>query len=135
MKSEQGKAAVAVRLQRPESKEKFNACQRRYKSSERGKLLHQIRQQQRRSRKINNGGSGVSHEDWLATLAVYNERCAYCGDTENLTMDHVVPLFHGGHHSPENIVPACRHCNAVKHTSTDWKPRVFPVGLKLWEAG
>lgn len=29
-------------------------------------------------------------------------------------LDHVEPLFWGGAHSAENLVPACRHCNRSK---------------------
>ncbi len=40
-------------------------------------------------------------------------RCQYCGSTaENL--DHVVPRSRGGEHSWENVVAACRRCNAKK---------------------
>jgi 5-methylcytosine-specific restriction endonuclease McrA len=39
--------------------------------------------------------------------------CQYCGATaENL--DHVVPRSRGGEHVWENVVAACRRCNAKK---------------------
>lgn len=42
-----------------------------------------------------------------------NHRCQYCGATaENI--DHVVPRSRGGTHSWENVVAACRPCNARK---------------------
>ncbi|HVM09247.1 MAG TPA: HNH endonuclease [Acidimicrobiales bacterium] len=42
-----------------------------------------------------------------------NHRCQYCGAAaENI--DHVVPRSRGGTHSWENVVAACRPCNARK---------------------
>lgn len=42
-----------------------------------------------------------------------NHRCQYCGGTaENI--DHVVPRSRGGTHSWDNVVAACRRCNAAK---------------------
>ncbi len=43
--------------------------------------------------------------------------CQYCGGTaENL--DHVVPKSRGGLHVWENVVAACRRCNAKKEDRT-----------------
>jgi 5-methylcytosine-specific restriction endonuclease McrA len=43
--------------------------------------------------------------------------CQYCGAAaENL--DHVVPRSRGGLHTWENVVAACRHCNAKKEDRT-----------------
>jgi 5-methylcytosine-specific restriction endonuclease McrA len=43
--------------------------------------------------------------------------CQYCGGTaENL--DHVVPRSRGGQHVWENVVAACRRCNAKKEDRT-----------------
>lgn len=42
-----------------------------------------------------------------------NHRCQYCGATaENI--DHVVPRSRGGRHVWDNVVAACRPCNAHK---------------------
>jgi 5-methylcytosine-specific restriction endonuclease McrA len=43
--------------------------------------------------------------------------CQYCGaQAENL--DHVVPRSRGGLHAWENVVAACRRCNARKENRT-----------------
>src|SRR5580704_12807374 len=40
-------------------------------------------------------------------------RCQYCGgQAENI--DHVVPRSRGGTHTWDNVVAACRRCNAAK---------------------
>ncbi len=47
--------------------------------------------------------------------------CHYCGKkvgTENLTMDHVVPVVRGGSSTKGNVVPACEACNQRKHAKT-----------------
>lgn len=41
--------------------------------------------------------------------------CFYCGGTALLGLDHVVPLHDGGANAVENLVCACRSCNASKH--------------------
>jgi len=46
-------------------------------------------------------------------LARDRGRCAYCANRAD-TMDHVVPRSRGGVHAWENVVAACRPCNATK---------------------
>jgi len=48
-----------------------------------------------------------------AVFARDGHRCQYCGSpAENI--DHVVPRSRGGSHSWDNVVAACRPCNARK---------------------
>src|SRR3954454_14462636 len=48
-----------------------------------------------------------------AVFARDNNRCQYCGaQAENI--DHVVPRSRGGQHAWDNVVAACRPCNARK---------------------
>ena len=45
-------------------------------------------------------------------------RCLYCGRGDiPLTVDHVIPLSHGGEESWENLVCACVRCNNKKGDS------------------
>lgn len=53
--------------------------------------------------------SGASHE-WQSEAELPHQ-CAYCGATEYLQVDHLVPRSHGGADSAENRVWACRDCN------------------------
>jgi hypothetical protein len=46
--------------------------------------------------------------------ASWNNKCAYCGSHENLTLDHVRPKTKGGRDETNNLVPACVHCNRAK---------------------
>lgn len=40
--------------------------------------------------------------------------CAYCGTTEQLSVDHLIPQIKGGANSADNSVFACRRCNSSK---------------------
>ena len=54
-----------------------------------------------------------STQEWLSTKASYHGLCVYClGPAAQ--REHVVPLSLGGDDSIENIVPACKPCNASK---------------------
>lgn len=44
--------------------------------------------------------------------------CRYCRVTDDLTLDHVVPRRYGGSHRADNLVTACRRCNARKGART-----------------
>jgi 5-methylcytosine-specific restriction endonuclease McrA len=41
-------------------------------------------------------------------------RCVYCGDTDQLTIDHVRPRSKGGATTASNCVTACLSCNQAK---------------------
>ena len=86
--------------------------------TEKGKAANQRRQTTRRARerKIINT---LTADEWLDILEEHNYICAYCGiefDCEKLpTRDHIIPISRGGDNTKENVVPACRSCNAKKH--------------------
>lgn len=40
--------------------------------------------------------------------------CVYCGDTQQLSIDHIVPRNRGGADVGDNAVWACRSCNSSK---------------------
>lgn len=70
----------------------------------------------RRSRKLHASGSFTSKE-WLALLEKHNHICLCCKRNDvALTIDHIVPLFHGGTNSIENLQPLCKSCNSKKGT-------------------
>jgi 5-methylcytosine-specific restriction endonuclease McrA len=43
-----------------------------------------------------------------------SNKCQYCHSTKDLTLDHVYPKSRGGKTSWDNLVTACKHCNARK---------------------
>ena len=50
-------------------------------------------------------------------------QCVYCGSTDNLTLDHVVPVIRGGSNEPDNLACACKSCNSSKGARTvyEWR--------------
>ena len=58
--------------------------------------------------------------------------CQYCGldcshDHDDLTLDHVLPRYHGGKTTFTNIVAACSNCNLEKAHYMRMKPKKIPV--------
>jgi len=70
-------------------------------------------QVQRRS-KIKNLITDLTTSQWDEIKSFYNYCCAYCGKETKLTIDHVIPIAKGGHHTANNVVPACLSCNSSK---------------------
>jgi len=54
--------------------------------------------------------------------------CRYCRSKDNpLTIDHVVPTALGGSDDPDNLVTACRDCNAGKSSTSPDEATVADV--------
>jgi 5-methylcytosine-specific restriction endonuclease McrA len=71
-----------------------------------------------RARKLATEGS-FSLEEWLDLIAAYDGTCGYCGAVAPLEAEHRIPLSRGGTNFIQNIIPACRTCNARKHRLTE----------------
>ena len=59
----------------------------------------------------------VSKRTRYEVLRRDNNTCRYCGETApdvKITIDHVTPVALGGSDKPENLVVACKDCNAGK---------------------
>ena len=54
--------------------------------------------------------------DWLRRQVFERDgwACVTCGNTENLTADHIYPEFYGGESTLENLQTLCRSCNSIK---------------------
>jgi 5-methylcytosine-specific restriction endonuclease McrA len=55
-----------------------------------------------------------STQDWTEVLTFFDNRCAYCGEATELQQEHFLPVHLGGSYTPDNIIPACKTCNARK---------------------
>ena len=67
----------------------------------------------------------LSDAQWAALQAAWGG-CAYCGAIESpLQRDCVLAISRGGRYTLDNVVPACRACNASKcnHEVTGWLRR------------
>lgn len=88
-----------------------------------------VREYGRRRRALKNGAT-IEPVDEAAIYEQAGYMCIYCGATEDLALDHIVPLAGGGPHSEENLVVACRSCNSSKGAKPleDWlqtRPRAL----------
>jgi len=103
---------------RTESEESFRATLRRYRTSEKGKLLNKANHNRRRAAKENSHSARYSRKDLRSRLSEFDNKCVYCAKvvtTENThSWDHFIPLSRGGCDTLGNLVLACRFCNASK---------------------
>lgn len=73
----------------------------------------------------------VSKRTRFEVLKRDNHTCRYCGGVAPdvvLTIDHVVPVSLGGSDAPDNLVAACRDCNAGKGSAAPTDDLVAQVG-------
>ena len=60
----------------------------------------------------------------LERMVVYNKThgcCGYCGcnlQLNQMQIDHIIPLAHGGTNDEGNLMASCRSCNHRKGTSS-----------------
>ncbi len=62
--------------------------------------------------------------------------CQYCGvvlTKQHCTLDHVLPVSHGGKSTFENSTTSCGPCNASKANDKRIKPKVKPYKPDFWE--
>jgi predicted restriction endonuclease len=67
--------------------------------------------------------SSEARKKWRESIKEeWNYECAYCGSSENLTLDHITPRIKGGSDRITNIVCACNECNHSKGHQfwSDW---------------
>jgi 5-methylcytosine-specific restriction endonuclease McrA len=68
----------------------------------------------RRKRRMARVDHDLMPEQWAALLDAWGG-CAYCGAVEvPLQRDCIQPIAWGGRYTLDNVVPACRACNASK---------------------
>lgn len=60
----------------------------------------------------------VSKETREAVFARDGDACLKCGTTENLSLDHIVPLASGGDNATSNLQTLCKSCNSSKGNTT-----------------
>lgn len=96
----------------------------------REKNRESIRNHNRNRQAITRGALAAEHvteQQWAELLETFGHVCAYCLRPGKLECDHFRPLKSGGERRLENIVPACRKCNARKHGGLvfDFVPRII----------
>lgn len=84
---------------------------KKYISSEKGKISKAITNMKRRSA-IKNGDVSIKQ---LENLIASSKHCHYCNsEIEDFEIDHKVPVSKGGKHTIDNLVISCKDCNRKK---------------------
>lgn len=106
--------------QKNQGREKLSANHRKWASKNREHLRDKANK--RRAMIANNGIYEILPKHMKL---LYASPCIYCGATENISLDHVIPVSRGGTHGIGNLVSACLSCNSSKHNHfiTEWKKR------------
>ena len=80
---------------------------------EKVKEQNRLRAQKYRKRlKIVGGYSYYEHYNEIFERD--NGQCVYCGSRDDLCVDHLIPVSAGGDNEKDNLVIACKKCNAGK---------------------
>jgi hypothetical protein len=76
----------------------------------------------RRTKKLSNGVYEISKKE---LKRIYSSPCFYCGSTNSIHADHIIPISKGGRHSIGNLLPACAKCNMSKGSRllVEWRGR------------
>lgn len=56
----------------------------------------------------------AKRQDAATRRELFGNRCAYCGSSNSIVIDHVLPIKLGGLDEAANLIPACSFCNASK---------------------
>ncbi|KXO92119.1 HNH endonuclease [Tsukamurella pulmonis] len=78
----------------------------------------------RRARRVAAADNDLTGAQWEELLRLWGA-CAYCGGEGPFQKDCVLPISRGGRYTRDNVVPACRSCNASKCNAevTGWMRR------------
>lgn len=63
----------------------------------------------------------LTKEQWEQIKIDFNYSCAYCGKELPLEQEHFIALSKSGEFTTNNIIPACRSCNASKNNKDFFK--------------
>jgi 5-methylcytosine-specific restriction endonuclease McrA len=85
-------------------------------------LYHRQKSKRRKAQMRNSVAIQLKGRQVRERFRQFDNRCAYCGCTGDLHIEHVVPISKGGPHAMGNIIPACKTCNFSKaaHEAESW---------------
>lgn len=95
-----------------------------YKKTPRGAEVARNARWRDRARSV--GAAGEF--SWDEILRAQGGRCLFCGSSQRLTVDHIVPLSRGGSNGQENVRVLCKTCNSRKGTKLDSE---LPTSMQL----
>lgn len=67
----------------------------------------------RRKKRLARNEHDLTDAQWASLVEAWGG-CAYCGAEGSLQRDCVLAISRGGRYTVDNVVPACRSCNASK---------------------
>lgn len=122
----------------PERERELAACRRARwaaKDPERARVSNINRCARRRARRRGLPAT-LTDAQYVAIIRAYGDCCAYCGAAGVLEQDHLIAYAQPGcpGHTPGNVVPACRSCNASKRewSLAEWFTRpCFPERARV----
>jgi 5-methylcytosine-specific restriction endonuclease McrA len=104
-------ARESMRRWREANPEDARAIRKRYREANIDEVRKRERENTHRRRALK-GSTSPALAEFMAELIT--QPCTYCGATENITVDHVIPLSRGGKHEAANLTAACYSCNSSK---------------------
>jgi 5-methylcytosine-specific restriction endonuclease McrA len=121
IENERARSREIMRENRAKNPEMEKARKKRYRERNREAVANREREKTYARRAKQKGSPELA----LLMGELVKQPCVYCGSTERITIDHVVPLSRGGKHEAENLAPACLPCNASKSNRlpSEWKGR------------
>lgn len=87
---------------------------RAYCQTPQGKFVRQRIQAKRRAHLAGNHSYPYSQDE---VMARFDYKCAYCQASNNLSLDHFIPISKGGPDCLSNVIPSCQSCNSSKGKS------------------
>ena len=100
---------------RGKNKEVILAKNRAWGKTEHGRFVKNEAHRKRYAReKFSNEVGNHSQEEWIKLLERFKGKCAYCGSSKKIEVDHIIPISKGGDNKISNIQPLCRSCNSRK---------------------
>jgi 5-methylcytosine-specific restriction endonuclease McrA len=94
--------------------------QRKYDQTPKGRAAAVLKRHRRRQKEPSDVKLSVA--DVQAVIAKFDGRCFKCGSPDDSTLDHHIPVTHGGKLEFSNTVILCRKCNGLK---ADLSPEDF----------
>lgn len=103
----------------------------KYYQTERGFFLCKLKNHRRRMRlKVLKTEDDLTLAQWQKILMTQKGKCNLCHKKFSKrsipTIDHIIPIFHGGLLTSDNIQALCKSCNSSKHAHMD------PQFIQTW---
>lgn len=111
--------------QRREYMRKYIASNRQRINARSRQWAEQNREYRRYLNTLRRASGRISVDDRRKAFEAASGKCQVCGETENLHVDHIVPVARGGRTEPGNLQLLCRFCNISKGAKpfAEWLPQ------------